>query len=129
MRARKRYREAIGYYTKAIALLGPLKKRHWTYFYSRGTCYERIKDWPPAEADLKKALKLSPNRPLVLNYLGYSWIDQNRNLSEGMQLIEKAVSLHPEDGYIVDSLGWAHYKLRNFEQAVRYLEKAVEFKA
>ncbi len=128
MRSRKRYREAIDYYTKAIALLGKPQKRHWAYYYSRGTCYERIKDWPPAEADLKKALELSPNRPLVLNYLGYSWIDQNNNLQEGLALIEKAVNLRPEDGYIVDSLGWAHYKLGNFTQAVRYLEKAVELK-
>ena len=128
MRARKRYAEAIKFYSEAIELLGPPKKQHWTYYYSRGTCYERSKNWPPAETDLKKALELSPNRPLVLNYLGYSWIDQNRNLREGMSLIEKAVSLRPEDGYIVDSLGWAHYKLKNFEQAVRYLEKAVELK-
>ncbi len=128
MRVRKRYSEAVDYYTRALALVMRPAKRHWSLFYSRGTCYERLKDWPPAEADLKKALKLYPEQPMVLNYLGYSWVDQNRNLKEGMSLIEKAVALKPDDGYIVDSLGWAHYKLGNFKEAVRFLERAVELK-
>lgn len=128
MRSRKRYQEAIEYYTRALALVPEADKRHWSLYYSRGTCYERIKDWPSAEADLKKALELYPDQPLVLNYLGYSWIDQNRNLKDGMALIEKAVALKPDDGYIVDSLGWAHFKLGNYEQAVRFLERAVELR-
>ena len=65
---------------------------------------------------------------MALNYLGYSWVDQNRNLKEGMCLIEKAVALKPDDGYIVDSLGWAHFKLGNFAESVRFLERAVELK-
>jgi tetratricopeptide (TPR) repeat protein len=128
LRARKRFAEAADVYTKAIALIPKPDKRHWVYFYSRGTCYERMKKWPQAEADLQKALALAPDQALVLNYLGYSWIDQNRNLKQGMQLIEKAVSLKPDDGYIVDSLGWAHYRTGNYKEAVKYLEKAVELK-
>jgi tetratricopeptide (TPR) repeat protein len=128
MRARKRYAEAVDYYTRAIALMPKPEKRHWTYWYARGTSYERLKKWPLAEADLQKALQLHPDQPLVLNYLGYSWIDQNRNLRQGMVLIEKAVAVKPDDGYIVDSLGWAHYKLGNHKEAVRYLERAVELK-
>jgi tetratricopeptide (TPR) repeat protein len=128
MRVRKRYTEAVDYYTRALALVKQPTKRHWSLYYSRGTCYERLKDWPPAEADLQTALKLYPDQPMVLNYLGYSWIDQNRNLKEGMALIEKAVALKPDDGYIVDSLGWAHYKLGNYKEAVRFLERAVELK-
>ena len=128
LRARKRYAEAADIYTKAIALIPNPDKRHWSIFYSRGTCYERLKKWPAAEADLKKALELYPDQPLALNYLGYSWIDQNMNLKEGMDLIEKAVALKPDDGYIVDSLGWAHYKLGNYAEAVRFLERAVELK-
>src|SRR5262249_40196530 len=80
------------------------------------------------EADLKRALALAPDQPLVLNYLGYSWVDQGKNLKEGTRLIEKAVQLKPDDGYIVDSLGWAHYKQGNFKEAVRFLERAVEIK-
>ncbi|MFM9940685.1 MAG: tetratricopeptide repeat protein [Hyphomicrobiaceae bacterium] len=130
MRGRKRYQEAIDYYSRAITIIGPKPdKKHWTFFYARGTCYERIKRWPQAEADLLKALQFAPEEALVLNYLGYSWVDQNRNLKQGLALIEKAVSLKPDDGYIVDSLGWAHYRLGNYKEAVKYLEKAVELKA
>jgi tetratricopeptide (TPR) repeat protein len=128
LRARKRYGEAVDVYTAALKLIPTPDKRHWSIFYSRGTCYERLKNWPAAEADLQKALELYPDQPLALNYLGYSWVDQNRNLKQGMSLIEKAVALKPDDGYIVDSLGWAHYKLGNYAEAVRFLERAVELK-
>ena len=128
LRARKRYGEAVDVYSAALKLIPKPDKRHWSIFYSRGTCYERLKNWPAAEADLQKALELYPDQPLALNYLGYSWVDQNRNLKQGMSLIEKAVALKPDDGYIVDSLGWAHYKLGNFAEAVRFLERAVELK-
>jgi tetratricopeptide (TPR) repeat protein len=128
MRARKRYDDAIGYYSRAIALVPKPEKRHWSYWYSRGTSYERVKKWSLAEADLQRALQLYPDQPMILNYLGYSWVDQNKNLKQGMALIEKAVALKPDDGYIVDSLGWAHYKLGNFKEAVRFLERAVELR-
>jgi tetratricopeptide (TPR) repeat protein len=128
LRARKRYAEAVDVYSAALKLIPKPDKRHWSIFYSRGTCYERLKNWPAAEADLQKALELYPDQPLALNYLGYSWVDQNRNLKQGMGLIEKAVALKPDDGYIVDSLGWAHYKLGNYAEAVRFLERAVELK-
>jgi len=128
MRGRKRYEEAVEYYSRAIALIGKPEKKHWSQYYARGTCYERLKKWPLAEGDLQKAMQLSPDQPLVLNYLGYSWVDQNRNLKQGLALIERAVQLKPDDGYIVDSLGWAHYRLGNFKEAVKYLERAVELK-
>ena len=128
MRGHKRFAEAAEYYTRAIALIGKPESKHWTYFYSRGTCYERLKMVSEAEADLQQSLKLSPDQPLTLNYLGYTWIDHNRNLRQGLSMIEKAVKLKPDDGYIVDSLGWAHYRLGNYKEAVRFLERAVELK-
>ncbi len=128
MRSRKLYADAVGYYDRAIALIPKPERRHWSYYYARGTSYERLKNWPAAEVDLEKALALYPDQPLVLNYLGYSWIDQGRNMKEGMAHIEKAVALKPDDGYIVDSLGWAHFKQGNYKEAVRYLERAVELK-
>jgi Flp pilus assembly protein TadD len=128
MRSHKRYAEAVLYYDRAIALISKPETKHWSYFYARGTCYERLKKWPLAEADLQRAIQLSADQPLVLNYLGYTWIDQNRNLKQGLSLIEKAVRLKPDDGYIVDSLGWAYYRLGNFKEAVRHLERAVELK-
>lgn len=128
LRAHKLYAEAIPYYDQALALVPKPERRHWVYYYARGTSYERLKNWTAAENDLEKALSLYPDQPLVLNYLGYSWVDQGRNLKEGMAHIEKAVALKPDDGYIVDSLGWAHYMQGNFAEAVRYLERAVELK-
>ena len=127
-RARKQYAEAVTYFTRAIAVLGKPDNRHWGYYYARGTAYERLKKWPAAEADLKRALAMAPDQPLILNYLGYSWVDQGEHLKDGMRLIEKAVQLKPDDGYIVDSLGWAHFKRGDFKEAVRYLERAVEIK-
>jgi tetratricopeptide (TPR) repeat protein len=128
LRARKLYSEAIPYYDQALALVPKPERRHWVYYYARGTSYERLKNWSAAEADLERALALYPDQPLILNYLGYSWIDQGRNLKQGMAHIEKAVALKPDDGYIVDSLGWAHFMQGNFADAVRYLERAVELK-
>jgi tetratricopeptide (TPR) repeat protein len=125
MRASNRFAEAVDYYTKAIALIGKPDARHWAYFYARGASYERLKKLPQAEADLQRSLRLSPDQPDTLNYLGYTWVDNNRYLKKGLQLIEKAVKLKPDNGFIVDSLGWAHYRLGNFQLAVKHLEQAV----
>jgi tetratricopeptide (TPR) repeat protein len=128
LRGNKEYAEAVDYYSKAIERLGPVDKAHWSVFYARGVCYERMKEWPKAEADLKKALDLDANQELTLNYLGYSWVDQSLNLKEAMDLIRKAVQKRPNDGYFVDSLGWAYYRQADFAQAVKQLERAVELK-
>jgi tetratricopeptide (TPR) repeat protein len=128
LRSHERYAEARDYYNRAIALLPKPAKENWTLFYSRGVCNERLKDWPSAEADLKRALELSPDESLVLNYLGYTWVDQGENLKTGMDYIRKAVKLKPDDGYYVDSLGWAYFKLGNMPAAVEQLEHAVELK-
>ena len=101
-------------------------RERWTLFYDRGVALERSGQWERAEADLQHALELKPDQPLVLNYLGYSWIDRGHNLDRGLKMIEKAVELRPEDGYIIDSLGWAHYRLGNIPSAIEYLEKAIE---
>jgi tetratricopeptide (TPR) repeat protein len=128
LRSHERYAEAREYYSRALALIDKPKKENWTLFYSRGVCNERLKDWPEAEADFKKALAISPDESLVLNYLGYSWVDQGRNLKQAMDYIRKAVKLKPDDGYYVDSLGWAYYRLGNLQAAVENLERAVELK-
>ncbi len=128
LRGRKAFAECADVYSKAIDILGTPEKANWVLFYFRGICYERSKQWPRAEADLKKALELFPDQPLVLNYLGYSWIDQGVNLEEGMSMIRRAVEQRPDDGYIVDSLGWANYRIGNYEEAVKDLDRAVELK-
>ncbi len=126
--ARKKYEAAIPYYGRAIALLGTPEKKDWQLFYSRGIAYERTKQWAKAEPDFKKALELDPEQGAVLNYLGYSWLDQNMHIPEAFDLIKKAVRLRPNDGYIIDSLGWAYYLQKDYEQAVKHLDKAVELR-
>jgi tetratricopeptide (TPR) repeat protein len=127
LRGKKRFTEAVEAYDEAIQRFEASgMPERWSLFYSRGIALERSGQWKRAEADLLYALELKPDQPLVLNYLGYSWIDRGENLERGLKMIEKAVELRPEDGYIVDSLGWAHYRLGDYASAVQYLEKAIE---
>ncbi len=126
----KEYEEMARNYDKAVEVIGPLAKRSdWSVFFQRGIAYERLKKWDQAEPSFKKALELYPDQPQVLNYLGYSWVDMNIHLDDGLNMIKKAVDLRPDDGYIVDSLGWAYFRMNRFDDAVEELERAVELKA
>ncbi|WP_291638304.1 tetratricopeptide repeat protein [Bosea sp. (in: a-proteobacteria)] len=132
-RSRKRFEEAADTYNKAIGKLASPGRSNWDLFYSRGISYERTKRWPEAEADLRKALELMPEalgreRALVLNYLGYSLVDRNLKLDEALGMLRRAVDLRPRDGYIIDSLGWAHYRLGRYDEAVVELERAMELR-
>jgi tetratricopeptide (TPR) repeat protein len=128
LRGRKQFAECADIYSKAVSTITKEEKPNWVLYYFRGICYERSKQWSKAEADLRKSLELYPEQPLVLNYLGYSWIDQGVNLDDGMSMIKRAVEQRADDGYIVDSLGWAYYRLGNVDEAVKQLERAVELK-
>lgn len=128
LRATERYKEAIPAYDEAIRRAGDLKPNHWRLFYTRGIVLEREKFFRKSEADFLKALELQPDQPFVLNYLGYSWVEQGRNLERAQDMIRKAVSLRPNDGYIVDSLGWIYYQLGKYDDAVAELERAVEYR-
>ena len=133
-RGRKKFADCVVTYSQGIdALPKPDDKAgedkgNAVYYYYRGICEERSKQWSKAEADMRKALELQPEQPHVLNYLGYSWIDQGINLDEGMKMIKRAVDQRPDDGYIVDSLGWAYYRIGNYEDAVKNLERAIDLK-
>jgi tetratricopeptide (TPR) repeat protein len=124
-RAANKFPEAAAAYDRAVAALGTPQKKDWPLFFARALSKDRAHDWPGAEADLQTALKLSPDEPQTLNYLGYSYVDQGRNIPEALKMLEKARSLKPYDGYIVDSVGWAYYKLGRFEDAAKTLENAV----
>jgi tetratricopeptide (TPR) repeat protein len=128
-RGRKKFADCVQTYSQGIDVLPQGNdKTNWIYYYYRGICEERSKQWSKAEADMRKALELQPEQPHVLNYLGYSWIDQGINLDEGMKMIKRAVDQRPDDGYIVDSLGWAYYRIGNYEDAVKNLERAIDLK-
>ena len=125
------------YPSSPASRLAPLRPRqglktpgpqHWSLYFSRAVVLERSGKWPRAEQDLLKALELEPEQPSVLNYLGYSWADQRLHLDRALPMIERAVELRPRDGYIVDSLGWVHFRLGQVDKALAYLEQAVELK-
>jgi len=128
-RAAKKYAEATETYTKALGVSGGESPSDWRFYYVRGISFERAKQWPKAEADFQKALKLNPDQPQVLNYLGYSWVDQGMNLLPALDMIQKAVAASPNDGYIIDSLGWAYYRLGRYDEAVVELEQAVQLRS
>lgn len=126
LRQLERYAEAVDAYSHALELSGDPEAGDWFLFYARGISHERTDNWEKADADFRMALKLNPNQPQVLNYLGYSLLEKNIKLDEALDMIEQAVSAVPNDGYITDSLGWALYRLRRFEEAVTYMERAAE---
>ena len=126
LRREERFQEAAVAYDASIKLIDEVETAHWVLFYQRGISYERSKQWDLAESDFRRALDLEPDQPLVLNYLGYSWVEMGRNLDEAQRMIEKAVEQRPQDGFIVDSLGWVLYRLGDFNGAVEHLGKAVE---
>jgi tetratricopeptide (TPR) repeat protein len=120
------FAEAADTYSKALALIATHGKDQWRAFYYRGISYEQQKIWDKAEPDFRKALSLSPDEPMVLNYLGYAMIERKVNLNEALNMVKKAVELKPNDGYIVDSLGWAYFQLGDYQQAAEQIERAVD---
>lgn len=123
--ADKQYEEAAAILDRALEIAPEGGANNWSIYYQLGIAYERMKEWDKAEPNFRRALELSPDQPQVLNYLGYSLVDMNRNLDEGLEMIRTAVDLRPNEGYIIDSLGWAYYRLERFDEAVEQLERAV----
>ena len=120
------HEKSIKYYTKALQ---KIKKDHVLFpkiLDRRGTSYEKLGDWKNSEQDLKDSLKILPDQPYVLNYLAYTWIDKGMHLDKSLKMLTKAVDLKPNDGYIIDSLGWAYYLKNNYKEAEKYLQRAVE---
>ena len=126
LRMSERFAEAAEAYGAAIALLGAPQPAQWGLYYSRAISYERSGQWPQAEADFREALKLAPDQPMVQNYLGYSLVEQQRDLDEALGLIQAAVSEEPDNGFITDSLGWVLYRLGRYDEAVSPMLRAVE---
>lgn len=126
LRANEQYDEAIQILS---TLISETKAPEWALFYARGQAYERSGRWKEAEADLVEALRLRPDEAEILNYLGYAWIDRGERLNEALGMVEKAVAANPRSGAIVDSLGWAHFRLGDYKKAVELLEQAVELEA
>ena len=121
----KRYQASINAYEQAKKRIQDTNSQNWSLYFSLGISYERVGKWQIAEKNLLKALQLRPNHPSILNYLGYSWVEQGLQLDRAQRMIRRAVKQRPRDGYIIDSLGWALYRLGNIQGAVKQLERAV----
>ena len=127
-RRSENYRNAIIHYDEAInSFEEEVPDDYWYLYYVRGMSHERVGQWDLAETDFEKALEYRPNDPFVLNYLAYGWAERDKNLTKALEYLERAVSRRPTDGHIRDSLGWAFYKLGQYEQAIEPLEKAITY--
>ena len=120
-----------GQWNESVAVLDPIIAREeadpdWRLLYLRAVALEQAQRWPEAERDLKAALKANPDEPELLNFLGYSWIDRNEHLAEALGMVQKAVNARPQSGAMLDSLGWAYYRLGDYKTAVEKLEAAAE---
>ncbi|MEP7209323.1 MAG: tetratricopeptide repeat protein [Alphaproteobacteria bacterium] len=125
-RGAEKYSEAEGLYNDVIRDDAAAGRKDWRPLFARATVRDKLGRWAEAEPDLKLALQYEPNRPEVLNFLGYGWVDRGENVEEGFRLIKQAIQARPDQGYIIDSLGWAHYRRGDYEEAVAALEKAAE---
>ena len=120
------YEESIKYYSLALKKIKNDHSLVPKIFDRRGTSFERLGDWENAEKDLLESLKILPDQAHVLNYLAYTWVDRGINLDRGLEMLKKATELRKDDGYIIDSLGWAYYAKKNYAKAKFFLQKAVE---
>ncbi|MGZ9097455.1 MAG: tetratricopeptide repeat protein [Micavibrio sp.] len=121
------FKNALAVYDRVAAFLpNPIPEEYWYLLYARGMTHERLGHWPQAESDLKTALEYQPDHPYIMNYLGYAWADQGVHLDESLKMLQEASAMQPHDGYITDSLGWVHYKIGQYDDAVPHLERAVE---
>jgi len=125
LRASDRTDEAVGLLDKLVANAGD--KADWRLFYLRGTTLAQAGRHDDSERDLKAALVLAPDEPELLNYLGYMWIDRGENLPKAIEMVQRAVAQRPRSGAMIDSLGWAYYRLGDYRSALSNLERAVMF--
>lgn len=122
----KRFDQAVQAYDTGLNLYGAENPDLWFIYYARAICQERLDHWDKAEADFRTALELRPGQPQVLNYLGYSLVEHKSKLDEALSMIEQAVAGQPDSGYILDSLGWALYRLGRYDEAIGHMERAAE---
>ena len=120
------FEKSIKYYTD---ILNIIDKNHPIFAEvkdGRGVAYERIGDWEKAEKDFLSSLEKNPNQAYVINYLAYSWIEKGVKIEKSLEMLEKANKLRSNDPYIIDSLGWALFKLKRYKESKDYLQLAVK---
>jgi tetratricopeptide (TPR) repeat protein len=125
----EKYEESIKYYSEVLSLIEIKDALYAKAIDGRGIAHERTGQWDKAEVDLINSLKASPEDAYVINYLAYSWIEKGVNIEKSLEMLRKANRLRPNDGYIIDSLGWALFKLKNYKESKKYLELAIIYMA
>ena len=120
------FKKSIDYYSKILNMIGKDHPLYPEVTDGRGVSYERIGEWDMAEKDLLESLKAKPNQAYVINYLAYSWIEQGIKIKKSLSMLEKANEIKSNDPYIIDSLGWALFKLKRYKESKKYLQMAVK---
>ena len=122
----KKYEKAIEFYTRAMNQLDDMSASYADILYRRGGSYERIKNYKQSDIDLINSLKIVPNDPYVTNYLAYSWLERNYKIGEALNMLQEAYEQKKNDPYIIDSIGWANYLIKDYQKAEKYLLRALE---
>ncbi len=122
----KKYKEAIKYYSLIIEKLNSESEIKSDLLYRRGGSYERIGEYEKSDQDLLRSLKMNPDNAYILNYLAYSWLERDYKIDEAIVMLEKAYAMESDDPYIIDSIGWAYYLIKDYTQAEKFLRRAVE---
>ncbi|MEL6682929.1 MAG: tetratricopeptide repeat protein, partial [Pseudomonadota bacterium] len=124
LRQTERYSQANDAYTRALSLYDDGSSAKWFVHYTRGITNHAMDLWPAAEADFRAALALNPDHPQVLNYLGYSLVERGEKLNEALEMIETAAAARPDNGAIIDSLGWVYFQMGRYDEALVHMERA-----
>ena len=122
----KNYKKAVDYYSKVLSEVDKNTSTFADILYRRGGSYERMGDYERADIDLLKSIEIRPDDPYALNYLAYSWLERNYKIEEAIQMLDKAYNEKENDPYITDSVGWGYYLIGDYQNAEKYLRKAVE---
>jgi len=121
-----KYNLAIKYYTKVLSNLNHKSLDYADVLFRRGGCYERLGKEKKSDKDLLKSLEINSDDPYVLNYLAYSWLERNYKIDLAMNMLEKAYKQEPDNPYIIDSIGWAYYLIKEYDKAENLLRKAAQ---
>ena len=122
----KKYKDAIIYYDQIISIIDPNSFIYANILYRRGSSYERLGNYLKSDKDFLKSLEINPDDAFVLNYLAYSWLERDYKIDSAIQMLEKAYALRSNDPYIIDSVGWGHYLIKDYFKAEKFLKRAVE---
>ena len=126
LRRNEKFDSCIKNYSKILKLIDKKNSLYPKVTDGRGICYERTNNWKNAEKDFLNSLSVQPDQAYVINYLAYSWIEKGIHIERSLAMLEKANELKSNDGYIIDSLGWALYKLKKYDESEKFLRLAVQ---